>query len=179
MWCAKLVSSSAERLRPVVQELKKRDAPIAKGYRLRVVDGNHLPASEKRLKPLRGFRGAALPGQSLVVYDPDLELAVDVLPCEDAHTQERVLMRTIIETAVEGDLWMGDRNFCHRSHSVRIHRARGALSDAANMAEIPIRVSCHARAVSDALAPGRSTNNRSALRMSTVFAIHCGGSNCA
>ncbi len=29
----KLVSSSAERLRPVVQELKKRDAPIAKGYR--------------------------------------------------------------------------------------------------------------------------------------------------
>ncbi len=37
---------------------------------------------------------------------------MDVLPCEDAHTQERVLMRTIIETAVEGDLWMGDRNFC-------------------------------------------------------------------
>jgi IS4 transposase len=108
----KLVSRSAERLRPVVQELKKRDVPIAKGYRLRIVDGNHLPASEKRLKPLREFRGAALPGQSLVVYDPDLELAMDVLPCEDAHTQERVLMRTIIETAVEGDLWMGDRNFC-------------------------------------------------------------------
>jgi len=27
------------------------------GYKLRIVDGNHLPASEKRLKPLRGFRG--------------------------------------------------------------------------------------------------------------------------
>ncbi len=108
----KLVSGSAERLRPVVQELIKKEAATLKGYRLRIVDGNHLPASEKRLKPLRGFRGAALPGQSLVVYDPDLQLAVDVLPCEDAHTQERVLMRTILETAAKGDLWIGDRNFC-------------------------------------------------------------------
>jgi len=47
-----------------------------------------------------------------VVYDPDLQLAADVLPCEDAHTQERVLMRTILETAAKGDLWIGDRNFC-------------------------------------------------------------------
>ena len=108
----KLVSGSAERLRPVVRELIKKEAAALKGYRLRIVDGNHLPASEKRLKPLRGFRGAALPGQSLVVYDPDLQLAVDVLPCEDAHTQERVLMRTILETAAKGDLWIGDRNFC-------------------------------------------------------------------
>lgn len=108
----KLVSGGAERLRPVVQELIKKEAATLKGYRLRIVDGNHLPASEKRLKPLREFRGAALPGQSLVVYDPDLQLAVDVLPCEDAHTQERVLMRTILETAAKGDLWIGDRNFC-------------------------------------------------------------------
>jgi hypothetical protein len=46
------------------------------------LDGNHLPASEKRLKPLRDFRGAALPGQSLVVYAPELGLVVDVLPAE-------------------------------------------------------------------------------------------------
>ena len=107
----KLVSGSAERLTPVVQELIKKKAATVPGYRLRIVDGNHLPASEKRLKPLRGFRGAALPGHSLVVYDPDLQLAVDVLPCEDAHTQERVLMRTIVQTAEKGDLWIGDRNF--------------------------------------------------------------------
>jgi len=30
---------------------------------VRVLDGNKLAASQKRLKPLRGFRGAALPGQ--------------------------------------------------------------------------------------------------------------------
>jgi IS4 transposase len=108
----KLVSGSAERLTPVVQELIKKEAATVKGCRLRIVDGNHLPASEKRLKPLRGFRGAALPGQSLVVYDPDLQLAVDVLPCEDAHTQERVLMNSVVPTAKKGDLWITDRNLC-------------------------------------------------------------------
>jgi hypothetical protein len=96
----------------VVQELIKRQAPTVKGYRLRIVDGNHLPASQKRLKPLREYRGAALPGQSLVVYDPDLQQAVDVLPCEDAYTQERVLMGTILSTAQERDLWIADRAFC-------------------------------------------------------------------
>jgi hypothetical protein len=59
-----LVQGSAERLLPVVQPMKKR-APWAAGYQVRVLDGNHLPASEKRLEPLRDYRGAALPGQSL------------------------------------------------------------------------------------------------------------------
>lgn len=70
-----------------------------------------LPASEKRLKPLRGFRGAALPGHSLVVYDPDLDLAVDLVPCEDAHAQERSLMEAAQSQAQPGDLWIADRNF--------------------------------------------------------------------
>lgn len=110
-----LVSGSAARLTPVVQELIKKEVATVPGYRLRIVDGNHLPASEKRLKPLRGFRGAALPGHSLVVYDPDLQLAVDVLPCEDAHTQERLLMKVLMQTAQRGDLWIADRNFCTRA----------------------------------------------------------------
>ncbi len=71
----KLVSGSAERLKPVMQALIKKEA--VPGYRLRIVDGNHLPASEKRLKALREFRGAALSGQSLVVYDPDLARTLD------------------------------------------------------------------------------------------------------
>lgn len=107
-----LVSGSAARLVPVVQALEPKRIATVKGYRLRIVDGNHLAASEKRLKVLRNFRGAALPGQSLVVYDPDLGLVLDVLPCEDAHTQERALMHSILTQAVPGELWLGDRNFC-------------------------------------------------------------------
>jgi IS4 transposase len=62
-----LVRGSAERLRPIAAEWSR--GPSLPGWQLRVLDGNHLPASEKRLAPLRGHRGAALPGHTLVVYD--------------------------------------------------------------------------------------------------------------
>jgi IS4 transposase len=109
---AALVRGSAERLLPVVESLRAKEAPWVPGFRVRVVDGNHLPASEKRLKPLRGFRGAALPGQSLVVYAPEVGLVVDMVAGEDAHAQERTLLRPLLERVREGDLWMADRNFC-------------------------------------------------------------------
>lgn len=107
-----LVCGSAERLLPVMQALEPQRTPTVKGFRLRLVDGNHLAGSEKRIKPLRQFRGAALPGQSLVVYDPELGLVLDLLPCEDAHTQERLLMQAILDQAQAGDLWLADRNLC-------------------------------------------------------------------
>ncbi|WP_083423589.1 IS4 family transposase [Stigmatella aurantiaca] len=106
-----LVRGSAQRLEPVVQPLRTGEKPWAEGYRIRVMDGNHLPASEKRLKPLREFRGAALPGHSLVVYAPAQGLVVDVVPCEDAHAQERTLVAAVLEHAQQGDLWIADRNF--------------------------------------------------------------------
>jgi IS4 transposase len=107
-----LVGGSAERFVPVMEELKPKGYRSVKGLRLRIVDGNHLPASEKRLKPLRKYRGAALPGQALVVYDPDLELMLDILPWEDAHAQERLIMQALLPSAAKGDLWIADRNFC-------------------------------------------------------------------
>ena len=87
-----LVRSAYARLAPVRSALG-RVAPVCEGMAVRIVDGNDLPASEKRLLPLRGFRGAAMPGQSLVVYDPDLDLVADVLPWEDAHAHERSLLQ--------------------------------------------------------------------------------------
>jgi IS4 transposase len=85
------------------------------GWQLRVVDGNHLPASEKRLAPLRGYRGAALPGHTLVVYDPDTTLVTDIVACEDAHASERSVVAPLIESAQAGELWIADRNFCTRA----------------------------------------------------------------
>jgi len=107
-----LVAGSAKRLTPVIEAMSSTPLMSVPGYRVRILDGNHLAASEKRLKPLRGFRGTALPGQSLVVYDPDLGMVLDVIPCEDGHTQERALMQPLLAAARLGDLWMGDRNFC-------------------------------------------------------------------
>jgi IS4 transposase len=106
-----LVRGCGEKLTPIVQFMKAQKAPWAAGYRVRVLDGNHLAASEKRLKPLRGFRGAALPGQALVVYAPELDLVVDMVPAEDAHAQERALMGPVLEQVQQGELWLADRNF--------------------------------------------------------------------
>lgn len=103
---------SAKRLDPVVETLREQQPPVCPGYRTRIVDGNCLAPSEKRLKPLRSVRSAALPGRSLVVYDPDTALVVDVLPSEDGHAGERMLMASLVVNAEAGELWIGDRNFC-------------------------------------------------------------------
>ena len=82
------------------------------GFRIRILDGNHLAGTDRRLKVLRGQGGAALPGQALAVLDPALKLIVDLFPCEDAHTQERALLSQVLEIVEAGDLWIEDRNFC-------------------------------------------------------------------
>jgi len=106
-----LVRGTFERLAPVACELEPKQAEWVCGLQVRIVDGNHLPASEKRLGPLRGFRGAALPGHSLVVYDPQLDLVTDLVACEDAHAQERAVMQELLERVNPGELWLADRNF--------------------------------------------------------------------
>jgi len=110
-----LVQGSATRLAPVRSALTMPEpAAHLPGYRRRVFDGNHLPASEKRIKPLRGRRAAALPGQTLVVYDPDLDLVVDLNAGEDAVASERTLVPAAVTAAGPGELWIGDRNFSTR-----------------------------------------------------------------
>lgn len=121
-----LVQGSAEQLAPVVKPLKQQE-PWTGGYRVRVLDGNHLAASQKRLKPLRGFRGAALPGQSLVVYAPEVDLVEDILPAEDAHAQERALMGPVLSRVQPGELWLADRNFSTTSILVAIHGKQAAF----------------------------------------------------
>lgn len=105
-----LVQGSAERLMPLVNCLPERQS--LPGWQLRVFDGNHLPASEKRLAPLRGLRGAALPGHTLVVYDPDSALVCDIVACEDAYESERTGAPALIERAQAQQVWIGDRHFC-------------------------------------------------------------------
>jgi IS4 transposase len=122
-----LARGSAERLAPVMAPLRKGHAPWLPGWRVRVVDGNHLPASEKRLAPLRGFRGAALPGHSLVVFDPDAGLVIDLVPCEDGHASERGLLAPLLAASQPRELWVGDRLFCTRAAIRSAHARRAAV----------------------------------------------------
>jgi hypothetical protein len=109
---AALVRETAHDLAQVQDELGGEPAVLLPGYAVRILDGNCLAASEKRLRVHRGVAGAALPGKSLVVMDPQRRLLVDVFPCEDGHAQERSLLDQVIPTIKAGEVWMADRNFC-------------------------------------------------------------------
>lgn len=112
-----LVRGSFERLAPLMASLRAERPPLLPGWTVRLVDGNELPACEKRLGPLRDFRGSAMPGQALVVYDPDLGLVCDLLPCEDAHTNERKILPTGMDAVEKGVLYMGDRGLLSREQA--------------------------------------------------------------
>ncbi|OWK34881.1 hypothetical protein [Fimbriiglobus ruber] len=107
-----LVRHTAERLEPVVRAMNGAAADPLPGYRTKVLDGNHLAHTPRRLKILRDVAAGPLPGQSLVVLDPALGLARDVIPCADGHAQERSLLEAVIETIRTKDLVIADRNFC-------------------------------------------------------------------
>jgi len=107
-----LVRQSAKRLAPLVKTLRAQEEPLLPGYRVKIIDGKHLDATEHRIEETRSLHSAPLPGQALVVLDPQLRLLIDAFPCEDAYTQERALLPEVLETVEAGDLWMEDRNFC-------------------------------------------------------------------
>jgi Transposase DDE domain len=107
-----LVRDTAARMASIIQQMEDRPEPLVAGYRTKIVDGNHLRRTDRRIKELRERNVAPLPGKSLVVLDPQLRLAVDVLPCEDGHAQERSLLVELLEIVERKDLWVGDRNFC-------------------------------------------------------------------
>ena len=111
---AALVRYSAAHLAPVIEHLGGSLVPLLPGYRVKILDGNCIEASEHRIEELRYTNAGALPGKSLVVYDPALKLALDVFPCEDGHAQERALLDSVLASVEPGDLWLGDRNFCTR-----------------------------------------------------------------
>jgi IS4 transposase len=109
---AALVRSTAGRLAPVVDAMDGGRSPLLPGYRVKILDGNHLAGTEHRIKELRSIGAGALPGHALVVLDPRLMLVVDLIPCEDGHAQERSLLDLVLETVDAKDLWIEDRNFC-------------------------------------------------------------------
>jgi len=109
---AALVADSARQFLPVLEKLTPVNPALLPGYNVRLLDGNHFAATEHRLEVLRHDTAAPLPGQALAVLDPDRRLVLDVIPCEDAHAQERSLLMNVLDRVERGELWIADRNFC-------------------------------------------------------------------
>jgi hypothetical protein len=126
---AELVRYSARQFTPLIEQLEGARAPWLPGYRVKIIDGNCLEASERRLKALREVQGGALPGKSLVVYEPASGLVTDIFLCEDGHAQERSLFAAVLGTVQAGDLWLQDRNFCTCAFLCEIdHRGAGFIT---------------------------------------------------
>jgi IS4 transposase len=107
-----MVQDTAQRMARIIRGMEGGLPELLPGYRAKILDGNHLPRTQRRLKELRTRNVAPLPGHSLVVLDPALMLAIDVFPCEDGHAQERSLLPGVLETVAANDVWIADRNFC-------------------------------------------------------------------
>jgi hypothetical protein len=109
---AALVADSAGRARAVIGALQAAHEPWLPGYRCRVLDGNHLAATEHRIDELRTTWASPLPGRALVVLDPQWMLATDVFLTPDGHASERSLLGEVVTAVGPRDVWIADRNFC-------------------------------------------------------------------
>jgi hypothetical protein len=82
------------------------------GYRVTILDGTDLDATEHRLKPLRRIKAAGLPGRFVAASDLATGLVVDAVAGEDAYTSERELVRPILALAKPDQVFVADRHFC-------------------------------------------------------------------
>ena len=108
---AELVRDSAQQAAEVIRKLGATLPSWLDGYQVKVLDGNHLAATEHRIKELRSTWAAPLPGKILVVLNPELMLAESVFITEDGHASERTLFKDVLPTVSCDDLWIADRNF--------------------------------------------------------------------
>jgi Transposase DDE domain len=109
---AGLVAYAGRELGACLRQMPSPPPPLLPGYRVRVLDGNHLAGTAHRVKELRRYRAAALPGHALVFYDPQWDVVTDVIPCEDAYAQERTLLPEVVPMVAKQDCIVADRNFC-------------------------------------------------------------------
>jgi IS4 transposase len=121
---AALVADSAKKAASVIDELGARRASWLPGYRPRVLDGNHLAATEHRIKELRAIWEGPLPGTTLVVMDPSTGLSTDIVQTPDGHAQERSLLDEVLALVQPLDVWIADRNFCTHKFLFRIDAAQ-------------------------------------------------------
>ena len=121
---AALVADSAQKAARVIDELGARREPWLPGYRTRLLDGNHLAATEHRIKELRTIWEAPLPGTTLVVMDPTTGLSTNIVQTPDGHAQERSLFDEVLALVQPRDVWIADRNFCTHKFLFRIDAAQ-------------------------------------------------------
>jgi hypothetical protein len=120
-----VVADSAAQVRATLDALGTARPEPVPGYRLRVVDGNLLAATQRRLKPLRSHWSRGLPGRVLAVYEPAADLVTHAFLERDGHASERSRLPAVLALAGAGELWVADSHFCTHAAFAAL-RAAGA-----------------------------------------------------
>jgi hypothetical protein len=106
-----LVRETAADLKPIIQEMDADLPGPLPGYDVRIVDGNHLSGTQHRLKELRAIGDAPLPGHTVAVLNPHVELVEDVIVCEDGHANQKPLYIQLLDQVRRGQCWIADRDY--------------------------------------------------------------------
>ncbi len=124
-----LVRHSYREAAGVLQKLPVRERPWLAKFNVKVLDGNHLSATEHRIGELRTTWDAPLPGRILVVWEQRRRLVCDAFLTEDGHASERSLLSDVLATVRPRDVWIADRNFCTIDFlcGIRERKARFAI----------------------------------------------------
>jgi IS4 transposase len=105
------VRETTARLQPLLKPAS-HPGPLVRGYTTRILDGNHLAGTDRRLKELRRFGAAPLPGMTVAILDPQQQLILEVFTSKDAYESEYTMIPRVLDSVQPGQLWLLDRGFC-------------------------------------------------------------------
>lgn len=94
---------------PLLMRAGKSTSPLGP---VKILDGTMPDGSEHRLGVLRELAAAGLPAQAVVVYDLATGLCDRIAVDEDAYKNEKPLAESLLQEAVPGEIYIGDRAFC-------------------------------------------------------------------
>jgi len=93
-----MVRSSYDKSKELQDALGFIPGEPIRGYRARLIDGNHIQKTEKRLTELRGIASAALPGTVVATYELGRGLFDRADLLENAHAQEWSVLDRVLDT---------------------------------------------------------------------------------
>ncbi len=132
------MADSAQRLRPVIEALGTASAWLP-GYRIKVLDGNHICVHGASAGGSSRLCSRALPGLSLSTFwnqRPDWRRRWWVVG--PGTLKELVCWEPVLAAVEPKDLYIADRNFCTHRLSARHREARRLLRDPS-----PCKHACH------------------------------------
>jgi len=106
-----LVRETALDLNEIIGAMKATLPGPLPGYDVRIVDGNHLSGTQHRLKELRSLGDAPLPGHTVAVLNPHVELIEDLIACEDGHANQKPLYLQLLDKIQPKQCWIADRDY--------------------------------------------------------------------